>query len=182
VGGNQPRLLWDISELFTPPKVAKGWSLPPTDFATARTCESGHGRVEERSVTVSRLLADDTPWPYLAQVFKLERRWWDAFGEHVDVRYGVTSLPQEVAMPSRLLGIARSEWGIENSLHHRRDVTLHEDACQLRRGQAPHTNAALNNVVVSLVLSSGETNLAAVQRRFAYAFDRALARAAFTPV
>lgn len=176
---NQPTVHDDISQLFVEPEVAKGWSLPPTDFETVRRCESGHGRVEERVITVSSMLQDYTPWPYLAQVFKLERRWWDAKGEHSDVRYGLTSLPREVASPEDLLRIARTEWGIENGLHHRRDVTLEEDACQLRRGKAPHTNAALNNLVVSIVLSSGETNLAAVQREFAYAIDRAFARAAF---
>jgi hypothetical protein len=36
--------------------------------------------------------------------------------------------------------------------------------------------AALNNVVVSLLGQHGERNLAAVQRRFAYHFDRFLAR------
>ncbi|NJO21567.1 MAG: ISAs1 family transposase [Spirulinaceae cyanobacterium RM2_2_10] len=176
---NQPTVLHDISQLFVEPDVAKGWSLPPTDFETARSCESGHGRVEERIITVSSMLQDYTPWPYLAQVFKLERRWWDATGEHGEVRYGLTSLPRQVAAPADLLRIVRAEWGIENRLHHRRDVTLEEDACQLRRGRAPQTNAALNNVVVSLVLSSGATNLAAVQRQFAFAIDRAFARAAF---
>ena len=180
VDQNQPTLLDDISQLFVEPEVSKGWSLPATDFETARSCESGHGRVEERIITVSSMLKDYTPWPYLAQVFKLERRWWDAKGEHYELRYGLTSLPREVAEPSKLLGIARAEWGIENGLHHRRDVTLEEDACQLRRGRAPQTNAALNNVVVSLVLASGATNLAAVQRQFAFAIDRAFARLAFT--
>jgi predicted transposase YbfD/YdcC len=179
VDQNQPGVLNDINQLFVEPKVEKGWSLPATDFESARSCESGHGRVEERIITVSSMLADYTPWPYLAQVFKLERRWWDAKGEHYEVRFGLTSLPRQVASPVDLLRIARAEWGIENGLHHRRDVTLEEDACQLRRGRAPQTNAALNNVVVSLVLSSGATNLAAVQRQFAFAIDRALARAAF---
>lgn len=180
VDQNQPRVLDDINQLFVEPELAKGWSLPPTDFETARSFESGHGRVEERIITVSSMLEDYTPWPYLAQVFKLERRWSDAKGEHCEVRYGLTSLPRSVAAPADLLRIARAEWGIENRLHHRRDVTLEEDACRLRRGRAPQTNAALNNLVVSLVLSSGATNLAAVQRQFAFAIDRAFARAAFT--
>jgi predicted transposase YbfD/YdcC len=179
VDQNQPTVLDDISQLFVEPEVTKGWSLPPTDFETARSCESGHGRVEERIITVSSMLQDYTPWPYLAQVFKLERRWWDAKGEHYEVRYGLTSLPRRVAAPTVLLQITRAEWGIENGLHYRRDVTLEEDACQLRRGRAPQTNAALNNLVISLVLSSGATNLAAVQRQFAYAIDRAFARTAF---
>ena len=178
VDKNQPSLRWDISQLFEEPKVEKGWSLPPTDFERARSCESGHGRVEERVLTASRMLVDYTPWPYLQQVFKLERRWWDRNGAHVEVRYGVTSLPRQVAGPEALLRIARAEWGIENGLHHRRDVTLREDACQLRRGRGPQTNAALNNLVVSLVVGSGTKNLAAAQREFAFLFDRLLARTA----
>ncbi len=113
-------------------------------------------------------------------VFTVERRWRDARGEHVEVRYGMTSLPQAVAAPADLLRIARAEWGIENGLHYRRDVTREEDACQLRRGRAPQTNAARNNVVVSLVLASGVRNLAAAQRQFAFAIDRAFAKTAFT--
>lgn len=177
---NQPTLLDDISQLFVEPEVAAGWSLPATDFQTAYSCESGHGRVEERSITVSSMLEDYTTWPYLAQVFKLERRWTDAKGEHYEVRYGLTSLPRQVAAPAELLRIARAEWGIENGLHYRRDVSLEEDACQLRRGRAPQTNAILNNLVVSLVLASGVTNLAAAQREFAFAIDRLLAKVAFT--
>jgi len=50
---NQPTVLDDISQLFVEPEVAKGWRLPPTDFERARSCESGHGRVEERIITVS---------------------------------------------------------------------------------------------------------------------------------
>lgn len=144
---NQPTVLDDISQLFVEPEVARGWSLPPTDFETAWSCESGHGRVEERRITVSSMLADYTSWPYLAQVFKLERRWWDATGEHREVRYGLTSLPQTVAAPAALLRIVRAARAsaANDGLHYRRDVTLEEDACQLRRGRAPQTNAVLNN-------------------------------------
>ena len=71
--------------------------------------------------------------------------------------------------------IARAEWGIEHGLHDRRDVTLQEDASQLRRGGGPQVLAALNNAVISLLGQHGERNLAAVQRTFAYHFDRFLA-------
>lgn len=62
---------------------------------------------------MNSLLQDYTPWPYLAQVFKLERRWWDARGEHSEVRYGLTSLPRTVAGPANPLRIARAEWGLK---------------------------------------------------------------------
>jgi hypothetical protein len=105
-----------------------------------------------RTNTVSSLLQDYTPWPDLAQVFRLERRWWAAKGEQYEARYGLINLPHTVAAPTDLLRIARAEWGIENALHHRRNVTLEEDAGQLRRGQAPQTDAVLNNIVVGLVV------------------------------
>lgn len=98
-----------------------------------------------------------------------------------EVRYGVTSLPADVADAAHLLRIARADWGIENELHYRRDVSLAEDASRLRRGHGPQVMAALNNAVIGLVLTMAERNLAAVQRRFAYHFDRHLAHLAFQP-
>lgn len=77
--------------------------------------------------------------------------------------------------------IARAEWGIENGLHYRRDVSLAEDASRLWRGNGPQVIAALNNAVIGLVLTTGERNLAAVQRRFTYRFDRYLTHLARQP-
>ena len=115
-------------------------------------------------------------WPYLDQVFRLERSVTERGKTRSEIRYGITSLPPEVASAEQLLMIARSEWGIENGLHYRRDVTLEEDACQLRRGRGPQVLAALNNAVIGLVGLHGQSNLAAAQRAFDYAFDRLLAR------
>ena len=123
------------------------------------------------------MLVGYSDWPYLAQVFKLERTVCQQGRQLLsEVRYGLTSLPRTVADAERLLVIARAEWGIENGLHYRRDVTLQEDAGQLRRGGGPQVMAALNNVVVRLLGQHRERNLAAVQRRFAYQFDRFLAQ------
>lgn len=181
VKDNQPTLYADIERLFTPLPALPGTSEEPTDFTTALQIDAAHGRVEERRITVSSWLQDYSNWPYLAQVFKLERTIWRTGKPTHEVRYGVTSLPAMVADAKRLLKIARAEWGIENGLHYRRDVSLAEDASRLRRGTGPQVMAALNNAVVSLVLSSGERNLAAVQRRFAFQFDRYLARLSLTP-
>ena len=177
---NQKTLLQDLELLFERPRLATGWSDPSTDFTTAQRVEKGHGRLEERTITVSRILREYVDWPYLDQVFRLERRVTKHGQTTVEVRYGITSLPPFVASARRLLEIARAEWGIENGLHHRRDVTLHEDACQVRRGQAPQVLAALNNTVLGIVLHAGERNLAASQRAFAYAFDRLLAHSTAT--
>lgn len=183
---NQKTLLADLEQLFRPLAPLPGTSDEPTDFTTARTVSKGHGRMEERTITVSSMLEEYSDWPYLAQVFKLERRvqrrvdgqWGKVTTE---VRYGVTSLPARVASAKRLLVIARAEWGIENSLHYRRDVTLREDASTFRRGQGPQVTAALNNAVIGLALQHQYHNLASLQRQFAYAFDRLLAKNAFCP-
>lgn len=178
VKDNQPTLRADITQLFTPLPTLPGTCAPALDFSTARQVNKGHGRLEERVITVSSLLEDYSDWPYLAQVFKLERRVWEGAQCTCEVRYGVTSLPRTVASAKRLLTIARAAWGIENGLHYRRDVTLDEDAGQTRRGAAPQVIAALNNVVIGLVQLAGEPNVAAAQRRFAYHFDQMLARSA----
>jgi predicted transposase YbfD/YdcC len=176
VKDNQPRLLADMELLFERPRLTKGWSDPTTDFVTVRQVEKGHGRLEERTLTVSRMLREYVDWPYLDQVFRLERIVSERGKRTVEVRYGITSMPPTVADAGRILEVARAEWGIENGLHHRRDVSLAEDGCQVRRGSAPQVLAALNNTVIGIVAQTGERNLPAAQRTFAYAFDRMLAQ------
>ena len=174
---NQRTLLADIQQVFAPSTSLPGWSDPAPDWQTARTVEAGHGRIEERVITVSSMLADYTPWPGLAQVFRLERRVTDGLGrERREVAYGITSLPANSAPPARVLAIARAHWGIENGLHYRRDVSLQEDASLLRRGQGPQVLAALNNAVIGLIRHHGERNLPAVQRQFLYHWEQAFPR------
>ncbi len=79
----------------------------------------------------------------------------------------MTSLPRTVAAAERLLVIARAEWGIDHGLHYRRDVTLQEDASQLRRGDGPQVLAALNNGVLMVMDHRGVTNVPAQMREFA---------------
>ncbi|PDV99182.1 ISAs1 family transposase [Candidatus Chloroploca asiatica] len=140
VKDNQPTLRQEIERLFEPACVSAGWSAPPVDFTTARIVESGHGRVEERILTTRSMLADDSGWPSLAQVFKLE--YWSkdtvTGKETTVVRYGVTSAPVAVLDAKALLEATRIHWGIETGLHSRRDGSLAEDSMRTRTGQAPH--------------------------------------------
>jgi DDE family transposase len=69
----------------------------------------------------------------------------------VEVHYGITSLKGEEADAARLLELVRGHWEIENGLHWVRDVTLGEDKCRVRRGNAPQVLAALRNVAVHLL-------------------------------
>lgn len=173
---NQPTLLASIQDALAPLVVAEGWPVPPQDRRTRTQTECGHGRLEQRTITVTQDLAGYHDWPYLKQAFRLVRRVWKPDGtSSEEVRYGITSLPRTLADAGRVMTIARQEWGIENGLHYRRDVTLHEDAGRLRRGNAPQAWAALNNAVIGVVLLTGATNLAAAQRAFDFPFDCFLA-------
>lgn len=49
-----------------------------------------------------------------------------------------------------MLDLTREHWAIENSLHYVRDVSLHEDACRVRKGSAPQVLAALRNTIIHL--------------------------------
>lgn len=83
----------------------------------------------------------------------------------VEVAYGITSLVAEEADASRLLGLVREHWRMENCLHYVRDVTLGEDACRVRKGSAPQVLAALRNAVVHLLAGvPAESRVAATEQ------------------
>lgn len=178
VKANQKGVLEDLEILYGEAVLPSGcFNTEPTDFEEYEEWDKGHGRVERRVITSSSMLAGYTPWPHLTQVFKLESWRYDRAGlRSNEVRYGVTSLPREVAGPKRLLELVRGEWGIENGLHYRRDVTLGEDHSQLRLGKAPEVNAILNNLVVGLLMQQGVKNVAEARRKLDYSFSQALFR------
>jgi predicted transposase YbfD/YdcC len=176
VKDNQPTLRQDRETLFDPGLVAFAGGPDALDFRTARTVEKGHGRLEERTITVSSLLKEYSDWPYLEQVFQLTYETTDlATGAiRTAVRYGITSQPPEVADPEQLLAQVRGEWGIETGLHGRRDTTLREDAAHPGAGVAPHVLATLNNTVIGLVRKHGYTNLAQARRVLDYLVNKCL--------
>jgi predicted transposase YbfD/YdcC len=173
---NQAELSADIQALFAPERVTKGFSAPQKDLRQAENLEKKHGRLEGRTLTASRELKGYLGWPYAEQVFRLERQFTrlkDGKRMH-EIAYGITSLTATEAGAQRLLGLVRAHWQIETGLHYRRDQTLREDWCQVRRGTAPHVLATLNNLVIGLVLRRGERNLAQMRRRFNAFPDEAL--------
>ncbi len=165
VKGNQPDLLEAIKQAFAPIPPLPGWSDPPLDMRTVPVWETGHGRVERRDLHATTMLHGYTDWPDLVQVMAYHRTWWDAAGrERKETRYGVTSLPPEVADPRRIVAIMRGEWAIENALHYRRDESLREDRSLARRGNSPSVLAVLNNAVIGLLTRAKRRNLPKLQR------------------
>lgn len=167
--GNQAGVEEAIQHLFSEEKRSPGFALTPTDFQTAQTVNKGHGRLEKRTITTSSMLKDYLDWPYLEQVFKLERRAIDLKTGVVNQEtvYGLTSLSPEKAGPFRLLHLNRGYWGIENGLHYRRDVSLKEDRCRLRTGHAARVMATINNLVLALIHKQDAASVPAARREFA---------------
>jgi predicted transposase YbfD/YdcC len=127
----------------------------------------GHGRRERRTLIASTELASylRPAWPDLQQVCQVTRERWEKGKHTVEVAYRITSLKPEQANASRLLELDRGHWGIENGLHHVRDVSMGEDACRVRAENAPQVLAAVRNVAVALLRSLGLPSIVAATRR-----------------
>ena len=104
----------------------------------------------------------------MAQVFKLERRvLTTATGEQRQQSVCcIASLTTEAAGAKRLNGLVRQYWGIENSLHYRRDKTSHEDATRMTDAYLAQNMATPNNLIVDLVMQQGWRYLPHARRHY----------------
>lgn len=173
VKANQPELLWALATLFVLP--------PPGErFATAVSWDQPGDRAETRRLWAAAALADYLDWPGARQVLRGERTCTQGGQTTRQVRYAITSLDPSVGAAT-LLGYVRGHWAIENRLHGVRDVTLGEDASQVRSGAAPQIMAALRNAVLGLLRGAGWTNIAAALRHYAWQPGTALALLGLSP-
>ena len=136
--------------------------------------DKGHGRVEKRTLRVTTILTKQQDWAGLKQGFELRRERTEKGKTTVEVVYGITSLAPDRADAERLLGLARGHWGIENGLHHRRDVTLGEDASRTRKGVAPQVMAGLRNSILHLLSAVAGRGLASAVRTMNNCLPQAL--------
>jgi predicted transposase YbfD/YdcC len=161
--GNQPTLHEDLALFFDDPPV------PCAGGQSVTTLDKGHGRLERRTITVSTELRDwfAREWCGIEHVFRLEREVSKPEGRSREVAYGITSLSPQQAGPGEIGQVVQRHWWMENRLHWRRDVTLREDASQVRTGQVPAILALLNSAVLALMDLLHVANVASEQRRLA---------------
>jgi predicted transposase YbfD/YdcC len=188
VKANQKSLLDDIRTLFEPEPSETKTTAEQTEalkkthdalgahLDTDETIEKGHGWIEMRTLTASTALTDYLKWPGLAQVYQYRtERTHTRTGKKNDmIQYGITSLTPERASAARLLALRRGHWAIENLSHRTRDMLLGEDASQVRCGSIPQVMYALRNAVISLLRTSGHTEIADALRYFAAQPEQAL--------
>jgi len=177
VKGNQPQLLQDLQDWFDLTiELLPGMGCLPKDFRSASVTSKAHGRLEVRTLTTSSQLNDFLDWPFLQQVFKLERTVTisKTGKRRHEIVYGITSLATDQASPLQLLQMLRSYWHIENSLHYPRDVSLREDQTRFKAHSAAHCMAIINNLVLSIISKTGFPYVPSARRFFAASPEKAL--------
>lgn len=170
---NQPTLYAALELVFQRPPPA----LTTHHLDRVTTTSKGHGRLETRTLERTCALNGYVDWPGVGQVLRRTcQRIELTTGEVSEkVRYGVTSLSWQAASAAQVEAVWRGHWGIENKVHYVRDVSMGEDAGQIRTGQAPQALAALRNGLLTLLRSTGVTQIADALRHYAAHLDETLA-------
>lgn len=121
------------------------------DLQTVTTHDKGHGRLETRSLETLTQLPPWLSWPGVQQICRITRQRTLKGQTSVEIVLAITSLTRRRANAEKLLALTRQHWSIENRLHYVRDVSMGEDACRVRSGQAPQILAALRNLTIGLI-------------------------------
>jgi hypothetical protein len=149
-------------------------TLPWRDIPVLdETRDRGHARVETRRLQVTTVAGLD--FPHATQAIRITRRVRSlrSRGWRTMTVFVVTSLTAAQASPARVADYVRGHWDIE-ALHHIRDTTFAEDACQVRTGTAARAMASLRNLAIAILRAHGDHNIAAGLRRNARDATRVL--------
>ena len=142
--GNQGTLHDDVRLFFEKPP--KG-----TVFATHEETDKGHGRIEIRRCDVTSDVAwlqETKRWPGLQSIIRITAKRIIGDKTTVEQRYYITDDSPD---PMRILANTRSHWAIENTLHWTLDMSFGEDACRIRKDNAPLAIATIRHVALNLL-------------------------------
>jgi len=116
--------------------------------------ETDHGRLERRRMVRLPVTPEEIGlcgcWQVIAM--RRERITINASEEPSDeISYYATSVDYDQYSEKQLHAAIRNHWAsIENGIHHRRDVSLGEDACRIAKKPAAHAMAALRNLAIGI--------------------------------
>jgi predicted transposase YbfD/YdcC len=165
VKSNQPTLRTEIEAYFA--------SAPAEVLDTVTDWDKGHGRIEERKVTVSR----EADWldgdrrfpgelrlPGVATIIAVCSRTELKDRCRTDTRYYISSatLTAEAAAEA-----VRGHWGIENRLHWVLDVVFSEDQARLRTGHGAKNMAVVRHFAINLVRAVADKKSIKLRRKAA---------------
>lgn len=146
---------------------------------TTQTGKRERNRIEKRAVTVfhkGEYDLGDTWNEFLKTVIKVERNVWTfntktrEFDASEEIALYVSTTD---ALSAKEFGkIIRSHWGIENSNHYVRDVSLREDFSRVRKN--PENVATLRSFALNILRMNDETNISQALYRNAVNVSRVL--------
>ena len=155
---NQPSLAEDIRLAFADRKIP--------DYSEPYTL--AHGRIESRSIWTSTLLNDYLDFPYVGQIFAIQRHTIDKKSgkETHDMAYGLTSHSPMSANAEQVLQFNRDHWGVE-SHHFLLDWNWNEDRCTIRKGHGPENITCLRRCAVGLIKAISKDSVASTIEKLA---------------
>jgi len=165
VKSNQPTLRAEIEVSFA--------SAPAEVLDTATDWDKGHGRIEERQVTVSReadWLGGDRRFPGelrlpgVATIIKVRSRTELKDRCRTDTRYYISSANLTAQAAAEAV---RGHWGIENRLHWVLDVVFNEDQARLRTGHGAKNMAVVRHFAINLVRAVTDKKTIKLRRKLA---------------
>jgi predicted transposase YbfD/YdcC len=154
VKANQPTLRREIEAFFK--------TADPAGLERFTEVDKGHGRIEQRDVTLAReidWLGGDRRFPGelrlpgVAAIVKVESRTQLKDRCRFDTRCYITST---AASAEILANAIRGHWLIENQLHWTLDVVFAEDQSRLRKGHGARNMAVVRHFAINLVRHADE--------------------------
>jgi len=153
----------------------KALKLNFQSVAHVHSVETGHGRVERRTVSLCRDIKSfpgSDQWVGLKTIIKVTSYRHILKGQHILIkqparRYYISSLEESVETFARRI---RDYWQVENKVHYVRDVTQGEDASRIRVQPLPNNFALARNLALNLYRDYGFENMAQAQRKAGHGF------------
>ena len=154
VKANQPTLRGEIEAVFE--------TAQPASLERFTDLDKGHGRIEQRDVTVAREIdwldgdrrfPGELRLPGVAAIVKVQSRTQLKDRCRFDTRYFITSTTTSAEILAKAV---RGHWLIENQLHWTLDVTFAEDQSRLRKGHGARNMAVVRRFAINLVRQADE--------------------------
>lgn len=165
VKANQPTLRAEIEDYFA--------TAPADILDTLTDLDKGHGRIEERTVTISR----EADWldgdrrfpgelrlPGATTIVKVRSRTELKDRCRTDTRYYISSAPLAAEAAAQAV---RGHWGIENRLHWVLDVVFGDDQSRLRTGHGAKNMAVVRHFAINLVRAVTDKKSLKLRRKVA---------------
>jgi predicted transposase YbfD/YdcC len=160
--GNQPTLEADVIDYFH--------TAPAAELVTKTTVEKGHGRIETRAYTASKVVdwigsARSYPgqprFSTINTIVKLDTRTEHADRSTFDTRIYISSAPLDI---ERLSKASRGHWGVE-SMHWLLDVEFKDDLSRYRTGHGAKNMAVVRRFALDLVRSTKTNGSIKIRRK-----------------